>query len=189
MLPGSRALRFEGVKVVSDLITIEVASALPTATCPSCHRASSKIHSRYTRKLMDLPWHGRQVQIRWRSRRFLCDVADCKQQIFTERVPEIAAPHARTTDRMAQALRAIGLSCGGEGGARLARRLSMRTSPDRLLRIIRRTPLASHVTPRILGVDDWAFRRGRTYGTILCDLERHCAVELLPERSSESFQA
>src|SRR6478672_5836077 len=109
LLPGSRALCFEGVRVASGLIIIEVASALPTAKCPACNKASSRVHSKYTRKLMDLPWHGRQVQIHWRSRRFFCDVADCLRQIFTERLPDVAAPHARTTDRMAQALRAIGM--------------------------------------------------------------------------------
>lgn len=176
------------MKIASGLITIDVASAQPTGNCPACGEASSRIHSRYVRKLMDLPWHGKQVQVRWRSRRLFCDAAACPRQIFTERLPEVAAPHARTTSRVTQALRAIGITCGGEGGARLGQRLGMLTSPDRVLRIIRRVPLDPVNTPRVLGVDDFAFRRGHRYGTILCDLEQRRAVDLLPERSSESFR-
>jgi len=128
------------------------------------------------------------VEIHWQSRRFYCDTADCPQKIFTERLPEVASAHARKSGRLLEALRVIALSCGGEGGSRLSRRLDMGTSGDTMLRLIRRQPASCAATPRVLGVDDWAFRRGQNYGTILCDLESHHVVDLLPERSAESFQ-
>jgi transposase len=122
-------------------------------------------------------------------RRFFCDSATCPRQIFAERVPFLATVHARRTAQMDQALAGIAFTCGGEGGARLAVRLGMCTSPDTMLRRIRRTTLNDQGTPRVLGVDDWAMRKGQRYGTILCDLEHRRPLELLSERSAETLSA
>jgi transposase len=97
------------------------------------------------------------------------------------------APYARRTSRLGDALRLIGFALGGEAGARTAAQLGMPTSPDTLLRTLRRSTVDGTVTPRVLGVDDWCYKRGQRYGTILCDLERHCVVDLLPDRSAESW--
>jgi hypothetical protein len=110
--------------------------------------------------LWDLPLQGVPVRIDWRSRRFFCDNLSCSQRTFVDRWPDLVDTYARRTSRLALTLYKIGMACGGEEGARLAKALGMVVSPDTLLRILRGSPMVEQPTPRVLGVDDWAFRRG-----------------------------
>ena len=121
----------------------------------------------------------------WRVkvRRFRC--GHCPRRVFAERVPGLIGAKGRRTERLASAQTGIGMALGGEAGARLSRRLAMPVGGDTVLRLIRRRPQPLCAAPRVVGIDDWAWRRGRRYGTIVCDLERRCVIELLPGRSSE----
>ncbi|MEP7357415.1 MAG: ISL3 family transposase [Anaerolineales bacterium] len=169
----------------SILLRMEV---LPTAAhCPKCLQVSSRIHSRYRRKLADLPWANIPVRVEISVRRFFCDNPECARRIFSERLTTIAAPWARRTQRLADTQRQIGLAAGGSAGASLCQALGCPAEVDLLLTLVRTRTLPQPSTPRVLGVDDWAKRKGQSYGTILVDHERKCVIDLLDDRAPETL--
>jgi transposase len=187
LLPDSARLALQNVRIDGEHIILIAQAIGSSSPCPRCRELSTRVHSRYTRTLADLPWQGKAVRIRLHVRRFFCPRTDCPRTTFTERLPELAAASARSTVRLQNAQRLIGGALGGEAGSRLAAPLGLPTSPDTLLRRVRRAPMPQRPAVRVLGVDDWAWKKGQRYGTILCDLERRCPVDLLPERSADSF--
>src|SRR5205823_10308224 len=119
---------------------------------------------------------------------FSCPQPECPRRIFAERLPGFAQPHARTTDRLQQTHTEIGCALGGDAGARLAIGLAMPTSPDTLLRRVKQIEDDSLLPPRFVGIDDWAWRKGQCYGTIVVDLQRSRVIDLLPDRDAETVK-
>jgi transposase len=145
------------------------------------------VHSRYERELGDLPWEDIPVRVYLQTRKFFIGGRDCRRRIFTERLPNTVLRYARRTRRSSEAPDWITLALGGEAGSRLARRMGLLVDGSTLLRQLRqRSSAATARAPRVLGIDDWAWRKGHRYGTILCDLESRRVVDLLPDRESET---
>ena len=171
---------------VADEITFTVQATSPTASCPDCGTVSTRIHSRYCRTIHDLPRSGRPVHLVLHVRRFRCHKNTCARTIFAEQFPTLTRPHAQRSIQLQEALCRIGLVLGGQAGTRLGTELGISGSRDTILRLIRTTQVGKEVAPKKVGIDDWAWKRGHRYGTLVCDLERGIPIDLLPDRTVET---
>lgn len=175
------------VQNVGEGVEILLRSRHGSGVCPDCGRLSHRVQSRYIRRPLDLPLGGCRAVLAIMARRFWCDTAVCRRRIFCEQFDHgVLTRYARRTQRLETIVHHLGLALGGRPGAAFATRLMMPVSKDTLLRAVRRRAVDQTDELHVIGIDDFAFRRGQSYGTIICDLERRKPVTLLPDRALET---
>ncbi|MEU2485014.1 ISL3 family transposase [Streptomyces sp. NPDC012617] len=156
---------------------------------PWLWKLSRRIHSSYLRFPADVPSGGRRVVLCLRVRRFLCPVISCGRRTFAEQMPGLTRRYGRRTERLRSTLAAVGLALAGRAGARMARVFGLSVSRSTVLRLVESLPDPQVPAPRVVGVDEYATRKGRHYGTVLIDVESRRPVDLLPDREASSLAA
>lgn len=188
-LPDPELLSLQNTRQSPTVIWFDISSRARHSACPQCRHLSARIHSRYTRTLKDLSLLGKRVRLQLTVRKFFCDLPSCPQRIFCERLSTVTQPWRRDTVRLEHQQRQVAFESGAEGGARILRDVGCPISADSLLSRLRRSSPASDPVVRQLGIDDWAWRKGQRYGTILVDLERHQVIDLLTDRDVVTLTA
>ncbi len=182
-------LTVDRVERSTEGLTLSLHATTLCVSCPRCGTAGSRVHSRYTRTVADLTCVGQRLRLKLLVRKWICPSDSCPQRIFAEPFAGLARRYARMTDRLITALQSAGVTSNGADGACLLSSLAMPTTAKTLIRRVLELPLPKEGSIRMAGIDEWAWKKGSHYGTILVDLQQHRIAALLPERSVETSTA
>lgn len=188
LFPYLSALLVKEVERRPDKVVLRTRMRATTAVC-RCGQSSARVHGRYVRKLRDVAVGGLGVVIELSMRRFRCENSACPAVTFAEQITGLTTPHSRQTPLLRGVLTQIGLSLAGRAGARLAFAVGITVGKDALLRLVRALPEPEVGKVEVLGVDDFAFRKGRHYGTVLIDMATHHPLHLYDGREGEDLAA
>ncbi|MFE4579421.1 transposase family protein [Streptomyces chartreusis] len=189
LFPSIADVTVLSVAVNDEAVRIEARSAVSGAVCPGCGIWSRRIHGSYLRFPADVPSGGRRVALCLRARRFICPVTSCGRRTFAEQLPGLTRRYSRRTERLPSTLAPVGLALAGRAGARMARVFGVSVSRSTVLRLVEALPGPEVPAPRVVGVDEYATRKGRHYGTVLVDVKCRRPLELPPDREASSLAA
>jgi transposase len=190
LFPRFASVQVDEMARDGDRVSVRARVRKTTGLCPACGSLARRVHDRYERQIADTAVVGQRVLIRLQVRRFICDVVACTRRTFVEQAEGLTFRYGRVTSLLHQTLQVIAAALAGRPGARLAARTAITTSRSTLLRVLRAIALPTlSPGPRVLGVDEFAIRRGATYATLLLDMETHRPIDVFDGRTAESFAA
>ena len=182
---GLSALVIEDVEDEGEVICVRAGTRGGAVACPGCGTGTSRVHGYHERTAADVPVDGRRVLVKVRVRRMRCPALDCKVQTFREQVPGVLERYQRRISRLTAQVSAVTRELAGRASARLLPALGIAVSRHTALRMLLRIPLPALAVPRVLGIDDFALRRGSVYATVFIDAGTGRRVDVVWGRTAD----